>query len=189
MKITRKQLRQIIREDLIEERVGGGDAFDEPALEKINPIVKHIANELANRAAELGILDDIHDSGNSADEIFYNLPKKLVLNLPEGDDGTQLAMKISRGHYDPIIEELAYAAPEDGIGLDDSPVIGENKVKITRRQLGQIIKEEISVVLNESYRGQADQAQRMEVAAGLGDGKVDTDDANVLNDIASALQA
>ena len=136
MKLNRKQLRALINKTITSE------AFQRPFRGKASPprfstykgfslgnlndrspaapepdeLVKRVANALANRAADMDILDDIHDSGGDASELFYDLPRELVMNLSSQDSGEDLLAAISRGKYDVQIEELAF--PTEDVDID-----------------------------------------------------------------------
>ncbi len=100
MKLNRRQLRALINEAF------RGNAS--PPIPEPDELVTRVANALANRAAHMNILDDIHDSGGDASELFYDFPRELVMRLSDGDDGEGLLAAIARGDYDPSLEELAY---------------------------------------------------------------------------------
>ncbi len=96
MKITRRQLRQIIRESIEREK-----------------LVRYIANELANRAAVMDILDNINDV--DPDALDFTLPEVLVSQLgpdPSMEQWSGLAKGIAAGEYDSYISEIVYADEE-----------------------------------------------------------------------------
>ena len=95
MKITRRQLRQLIRESIEEE--------------KEKKLVKYIAGELSNRAYDEGMLDDINDV--NPDGLDFALPSKLVKGLgpnPSAEQWSGLAKDIAAGSYDNELRDIAY---------------------------------------------------------------------------------
>ena len=91
MKITRRQLRNLIRESIDREK-----------------LVRYIAGELSNRAYDLHLLDDINNRDPNA--LDYTLPEVLVSKL--GPDPSQaqwsgLAKAIAKGDFDYMLEDIA----------------------------------------------------------------------------------
>jgi len=121
MKITRRQLNNLVRESIDRDR-----------------LVRYIANELANRAFDMGILDDINDV--DPDALDFTLPEVLVSRLgpdPSQEQWSGLAKAIAQGTYDSDL--AAIADPEE------DEAIQESKIEITREKLRQIIQEELEI--------------------------------------------
>ncbi len=97
MKITRRQLRNLIRESIDREK-----------------LVRYIAGELSNRAYDLDILDDINNRDPNA--LDYTLPEVLVSSLgpePSMEQWSGLARAIAQGTYDRDLTEIA--GPEEDL--------------------------------------------------------------------------
>jgi len=99
MKITRRQLRGLIRESIDREK-----------------LVRYIAGELSNRAYDLDILDDINNRDPNA--LDYTLPEVLVSKL--GPDLSQerwssLARAIAAGAVDNDLYDIAYAEEDSDL--------------------------------------------------------------------------
>ena len=95
MKITRRQLLQLIRESIEEE--------------KEKKLVKYIAGELSNRAYDEGLLDDINDV--NPDGLDFTLPEVLVSRLgpnPSMKQWSGLAKDIAAGSYDSELFDIAH---------------------------------------------------------------------------------
>ena len=91
MKITRRQLRSLIRESIDREK-----------------LVRYIAGELSNRAYDLDLLDDINKG--DPNDLDYTLPEILVSSLgpdPSQEQWSRLAQAIAQGAYDSHLSEIA----------------------------------------------------------------------------------
>ena len=91
MKITRRQLNNLIRESIDREK-----------------LVRYIAGELSNRAYDLGILDDINDV--DPDALDFTLPEVLVSRLgpdPSQEQWSGLAKAIAKGDLDGMLGDIA----------------------------------------------------------------------------------
>ena len=91
MKITRRKLRQLIRESIDREK-----------------LVRYIAGELSNRAYDRQILDDINDI--NPDALDFTLPEVLVSRLgpdPSQEQWSGLAKDIAAGSYDRELFDIA----------------------------------------------------------------------------------
>jgi len=165
MKITRRQLNNLIRESIDREK-----------------LVRYIAGELSNRAYDIGLLDDINDT--DPDALDFTLPEVLVSNLgpdPSQEQWSGLAKAIAQGQYDRDLADIADPEededpgdPEEdedsgdpaelrGIGstpfpqtksdYDNHPAwFNEGKIKITKGKLRQMIKEELDLTEADSNK-------------------------------------
>ena len=91
MKITRRQLRNLIRESIDREK-----------------LVRYIAGELSNRAYDIGLLDDINDV--DPDALDFTLPEVLVSRLgpdPSQEQWSGLAKAIAKGDLDGMLGDIA----------------------------------------------------------------------------------
>ena len=117
MKITRRQLNNLIRESIDREK-----------------LVRYIANELANRAADMGMLDDINDA--DPDALDFTLPEVLVSKLgpdPSQAQWTGLAKAIAQGTYDSDLAEIADPEEDDDPDLDNNGMLSVGElVKMTQ---------------------------------------------------------
>ena len=98
MKITRRQLRNLIRESIDREK-----------------LVRYIAGELSNRAYDINVLDDINDV--NPDGLDFTLPEVLVSRLgpdPSQEQWSGLAKAIAAGSHDSDLENIVYAE-EDSV--------------------------------------------------------------------------
>lgn len=113
MKITRRQLRNLIRESIDREK-----------------LVRYIAGELSNRAYDLDLLDDINNLDPNA--LDYTLPEVLVSKL--GPDLSQerwsgLAKAIAKGDLDYMLYDIVEPEEEaDLINEDVFSGLGTSRV-------------------------------------------------------------